>query len=249
MNRRSVSFIPAASLAFGLILVGLLLWVVPASASSLTVYGEIRDSDGEPLPDIRVEVYDDDFLVEDDFMGFTYTGPSGNYSVSFSDPSLWWDRGYDLEPDVYIKVEWKFRLIPEYDFNHHHVRLLCKYAPLAVVFEPKDTRDDLRENVDPFGSVSIDLQMDQELDNVGSLRLHINEALTYFLINRDDVPWQLTYDINASVKLNATESAFFAADELEPECLLIGDKDITGTQGGHVSDIYHELAHYVKYKL
>jgi len=103
---------------YGAILLPGLFWATIVWGSSLTVQGNITDSDGEALIDILVEVWDDDtWPIDDDLMGSTHTDANGHYSIFFSDPSIWWDGGPDYEPDIYIRVHWKFRLIPESAFN------------------------------------------------------------------------------------------------------------------------------------
>jgi len=129
--------------------------------------------------------------------------------------------------------------------------LIRKFTPTTVNFESKDTIANVRMNVDPTAnSETIDLQMDQELDIVEDVRLRINEPLNYLRNNKGDVPWELTYDVGVIIDEDSFRSRFVLPDEFRPEeVLVLGEYDITGTHLGAISDVYHEMGHYVMYKV
>lgn len=218
------------------------LTLVASAGADFTVSGTITDFVGDPIPQIRVDIWDQD-VQQNDHLGTVYTNATGNYSALIS-------GGYGFEnPDIFIFVAWQFPLLPASDYNGHHIKLLnktnlanCGVDPAAIPFTDKTSP--VTVDHDPDTDLSVDLQMDQEQDNLADLHAHINEALDYYKDNRGTVAWSVQNDIKVNIR-TVDHLSFFCRNN---QAIYIAELDITGAGDGRVSDIYHEMGHLVHYR-
>lgn len=257
MMRRAIRtlFAPVAA--------GLALLFASVPASAFVVSGHITDSAGNNLSGIKVDIFDQDVLV-DDFLTTVYTNAAGLYSIDIT-------SGWGVEnPDIFIRVEWKWPLQPSADYGGMHVNLVRKLADdgagnLSRTFAYTPKSGAVSVDHDPATPLpGKDLVMDQAinppsaggLDDLPTLSLHINEALDYYRNNKGAVPWTWNEDvitIIGSNRLGSFVNDVGTLDGVPPPHVLIADVDINGVNNGglqgRVSDIYHEMGHYVHFRM
>jgi hypothetical protein len=72
-----------------------------------TVLGIVRDTNGSPLPNLRVRAWDEDSPSDDDLMGAAFTDSNGHYTISYRGGD--WDTALPgmttWRPDIYVTVE------------------------------------------------------------------------------------------------------------------------------------------------
>jgi hypothetical protein len=94
------------------------------------------------------------------------------------------------------------------------------------------------------------------VDDLPTLRLHVNEALDHYRLNKGTVSWTWNEDVHVHI-VSGTITSFFQPGVSfagEPaDSINICQDDINGAAvavmgGGFVSDIYHEMGHYVHYR-
>ena len=245
------------------VLVALALAGPPAEALAFVVSGNVTDMAGNNLVQIRVDVFDEDLLI-DDHLATTYTDAMGNFSINVT-------GGWGIEdPDVFVRVEWRWQLLPAADYSNAHVQLVRKIRDdgpgmnftLIAAYTPKS--GPVTANHPPANPLpNQNLQMNQSinppsaggLDDLPTVTLHINEALNFYRDNRGSVSWSWDEDVILMISTNRggsfvnASAPFFGVD---PPHTAIADVDINGVAAGgfngFVSDIYHEMGHYVHYR-
>lgn len=235
-------------------------------ARAFVVSGNVSDLAGAPIVGIKVDVLDED-IGPDDLLATLYTDANGNYSTSVT-------SGWGVEnPDVYVAVDWRFQLLPTVDYGGQHLLLLGQVASaagsytLTQAFTPGSTTPIVDHNpaVDLTGGTAVNLTMGVTLttlvngtlvDDLAALRLHVNEALDYYRLNKGTVTWTWNEDVHVHI-VSGDITSFFQPGVMfagEPsESINICQDDINGAAvavigGGFVSDIYHEMGHYVHYR-
>jgi hypothetical protein len=234
----------------------LFLFGMGIEAQAFDVTGTITDSAGNPLPGIKVDVFDDDIAL-DDYLATVYTNAAGQYQATIT-------GGYGIEnPDIYIVVDWKFQLLPAADYGNHHINLVSKargpaFPPtLLTSFTPSQSTVTIDHN--PAVDLVKNLAMGQAinppsaggLDDLPNLRLHVNEALDHYRNNKGAVAWTWNEDVNVNIITNDITSYFLqgALFSGQPSpSINICQVDINGGGGGFISDIYHETGHLVHYR-
>ena len=247
---------PAAALLFAVLLAG--------EASAFMVSGSVTDLAGTGVAGIKVDILDED-VGPDDLLATVYTDANGNYSATITDG---WGAPLDANPDVYVSVEWKFQLLPTADYGGHHIVLLGvvnqagNVKTLTQQFTPAVTS--VVADHDPATDLTINVTMSATLavqgatlvDDLATLRTHVNEALDYYRLNKGTVPWTWNEDLNVHI-VTGTITSFFQEGQSFPgepnDSINICEDDINGAAvavigGGFVSDIYHEMGHYVHYR-
>jgi hypothetical protein len=231
-------------------------------AHAFNVTGTITDSAANPIPGIKVDIFDDDGLL-DDHLATVYTNNLGQYAATIT-------SGYGPEnPDIYLVVDWKFQLLPAASYGNHHINLVSKVRSntaagtytLLTSFTPQTSAT--TTDHDPATDLTVNQAMGQALapppgglDDLVNLRLHINEALDYYRNNKGTVTWSWNEDVNLNIITSDRTSFFYhlplIAGQPAPN-INICQVDINGTAQagvgqGFVSDIYHEMGHLVHYR-
>jgi len=180
-------------------------FLLPGVALALTVTGTVNDSSGNPIPSIRVQVWDEDtndvIPTGDDLIDTVYTNAAGVYTMNAA--SGWGPEN----PDIYVVVDWKFPLTPAASFNNAHMNMIgtttintCG-ADAPILFTSKTSAI-----TTDFAGASLTVPV-QNMANalaqgVGNLHLAINRVINYYEDNKGSAGWSLSADVDVKVRLN-----------------------------------------------
>ncbi|HYB98791.1 MAG TPA: hypothetical protein VEC57_06605 [Candidatus Limnocylindrales bacterium] len=217
-------------------------WALPdPSHAAFTVSGTVADSSIKLIPGIRVRVFDDD-VGADQLLATTYTDAGGVFQAVITTA----DFGAELNPDIYVVIDWMFLLQPSASFGGHHI-VLKSHKPANDPFDPGTfcTTPDH----DPASNLNCTvLLMTDSLNparaSIANLTRLITQAVSWYENRKGTAPWSLTYDIEVHIVTDSTTSYEFL------EQINIADVDINAVNvamlgQGYQSDIYHEFAHLV----
>ena len=227
-------------------------FLLPGVALALTVTGTVNDSSGNPIPSIRVQVWDEDtndvIPTGDDLIDTVYTNAAGVYTMNAA--SGWGPEN----PDIYVVVDWKFPLTPAASFNNAHMNLIgtttintCG-ADAPILFTSKTSAI-----TTDFAGASLTVPV-QNMANalaqgVGNLHLAINRVINYYEDNKGSAGWSLSADVDVKVRLNPPTNPVGSFYCQNNGTIFIADVDINGGGGGFVSDIYHEMGHLLHHRM
>ncbi len=223
--------------------------------AQLMISGKITDSTNNPIPRIRVKIWDQD-ITSDDLLATVYTDNAGVYSA---------EATVFESPDVYLEVaEWAFELVPPSAgaYSDAHMVLVnatttasnggCVADPGVIqAFTGKNSPPIF--NHDPSIPLVLDMAMDQSLTVLGiplsdfpMLRDHVNDSIDYYEDKKGSVAWALSEDVPVKVRVGSGIGSFHCAGTI-----FIADVDIAGLpmSNGFVSDIYHEMGHLIHARL
>ncbi len=200
--------------------------LMPAIGHGLTVSGTITDSASTPIAGIKVEIWNEDTLL-DELIEVVYTDAAGFYTST--------------EPlfaiNAYVIVHWEFQLVPSDFFNDRVVRILDKGA--GRPFVPVLTYNGRRSLTVPtvITDVTIDVGMSQPQEpGLNTLVARVQQTLDYVRNNRGTVAWDPDYDVPVHI---ITDNFARASFEVYIPTISF---DGTGSSFWIVA-VYHELAH------
>jgi len=217
---------------------------LPGFAQALTVSGTITDGAGVGMWDIRVQVRKVDgvgsTLIEE-----VFTNPEGFYATTLASNG----------DNVFLRVSWEFPLremsAPNTGsrafYNNRFIRVvdLVDASGTLIPFNQPDTAP-----VNITADKTIDLTLANTFPNPDGnaatndqspFKIHLNQAMEMYRRLKGGVGWNPNYDIPVHLLANTVGSS--ASSDV-----WLATVDITGTGGGFVSDIYHEMGHLVHYR-
>lgn len=207
----------------------------PAIAAAVTVSGTVRDGAPIPMPlsGIRVEVYDEDLLV-DDLLDVVYADANGRYSSAAP----------EFGDDVYAEAKWEFQLLPSAFFNEKVIRIIDIGAgsPFVPVLTFESERSGTREDIVADFQYPDIIMPQARPPGLANLLARLQQTLDLVRnANGGAVAWNPDYDVPVHI-LN-DRMARSSGDEI-----FIPTISLDGTGGAFWTvAIFHELAHTIHY--
>jgi len=227
-----------------LLIVGAVVLAVGASAlQGQTVTGSVLDAMGNPVPNVKIEIWDGD-VGPDDLLDVVFTSATGTFASGV--PA----SGHD----IFVIVKWEYELVPSSFYGKSVVRLLD--VGHGDPWNPTTTFTDVtsptyNDIAVPFAMPTITMGQTQIYDD-GSAGVsahprmvqRILAVLEYYRANKGNVPWVWSHDIDVHVSTDQT--AWHAGGTIAISQTAF-DKPTTLDTRRTIA-AFHEVAHAIHYR-